>query len=177
VAAFGVETITAKLKRKSNSHIQFLKTHLTACAKEQHLPLFMKLLQTIYSTKMDSGFAVSLGEIIHFQTSVEDSLFHETALTWAARNENVFMVLELLYLEYQYHNAKKEEMECLQDSHLLSNSSQLLAWINQAYRYFKLNNFTCFGPLLGKICCSFLIRQDQKDKRDETGSTWSDGII
>jgi hypothetical protein len=105
VAAFGVDTVTAMLKPKRESYINFVRTHLWACVKEQYLSLVIELLQSIYN-KTEPGLAISLTEldaIIHFKPNSGDSFAPKTALALAVEQGDLFTVLELLKLEHDFH--------------------------------------------------------------------------
>jgi hypothetical protein len=154
VAAFGVGTIVEKLKKKRESYIHFVQTHLTACVQEQNLPLFMELLQSLYS-QTEPRFAISLHEldtIIHYQTSGEDSAFFKTALFRAVEKSDRFMVLELLKLEHEYHKTEKEALICMNKNFLgvkWRDLPGLKPWIIGTYT--KINKLTLLGTFLGKV--------------------------
>jgi hypothetical protein len=116
----------------SQPYIRFLQTHLIWCAKEQHESLFEELMiHGLNKNQPGSKHAVSVDNvsvIIHFKKDDDHSVFSERALTWAVKNENWKMMLELLKLEHHCHNTEEEVHECLQ--HVTSsNTDEFSSWI------------------------------------------------
>jgi hypothetical protein len=148
VTSFGIKTILAKLNQSRTTYIHFLQTHLTACAKEKcYLDLFIELLKNLYNLT-DSGFTVSkdeLDKIIHYKVGNDNSVFQNTALSWAVQNGDLFVMLELLKLEHHYHTTEEERMKCLQYTY----RGNLLLRMYETYS--KLQSFLPNGPLLGKL--------------------------
>jgi hypothetical protein len=141
---FGVECIVSMLNKKQQPCTIFLQTHLIGCAKESHLPLFRQLIQSLYEKPDDQ-----LGDIIHYRSENKDSVFCDTALNWAVKNNHMLIVLELLKLEHHFHKTEEEGLKCLQDT--VSTSTDKLQWIFEKYK--RISQFDFSGALLGEHFC------------------------
>jgi hypothetical protein len=127
----------------------FFQTHLTASAKESHLPFFRELTNRLYN------MSDQLGEIIHFRKKANDPIFCKTALNWALEKNHMLIVLELLKLEHHFHRPEEENLECLKNN--VSYCYDKRQWILKKYdtisKLGKISKSGFLGTLLGEFYC------------------------
>ena len=116
------------------SLVNFMKTHLSGCAKEMYMDLLNEFLKFLYEGINGVGAPTpdELHHIIHYQSNCSaGSLFSKTALNWANENNDKVISLELLKLEKKVHHEQRCGLECLKDN---LSSDTLLPWIIETYK-------------------------------------------
>jgi hypothetical protein len=130
---YGVENTISRLQSRGQSYVKFLQLHFRGCVKANYLPLFREIIKILYN------MPDKMRDFIHFRTENEDSVFRETALNYAVKNDHMLMVLELLKLEYQLHRAEEQVQTCLQETHCIET---LPPWFNEIKARFSHFHFT-----------------------------------
>ena len=130
--------------------VNFMKTHLSGCAKEMYMDLLNEFLKFLYEGVNGIGAPTcdELNHIIHFKSNLSPgTLFSKTALNWANENNDKVMALELLKLEKKVHHQQQCGLECLKEN---LSSDTLLPWIIETYKnlYEQSRKFVKFNAVM-----------------------------
>ena len=129
--------------------VKFLRLHqaLAIAARERHHDIYGLISQKLNTV----GFHWVMS---YNNKSHKDDTFHKTALEWAVKNKDNYMVSELLRHEYEYHQENKEQgLLCLQSQ--LTHEENLKQIISQFTNQYpktqnekRLNGFLAVLPIL-----------------------------